>query len=186
MKLKMFARSLDKKSVAKKIRRDGNVPAIIYRRDKPSESIAVDGPELTTLMRQVTPGRLSTTQFTLVDDAGNERKAILKDIQYEPTTYKVSHLDFEELYSDVKVNVKVPIECTGVVDCVGVKLGGVLRQVIRYLRIRCLPKDIPAFFEMDVRSMEERGKKRLSDIAIPETIRPLADLNEVAVVIVKR
>lgn len=186
MKLKMFARSTNKKSEAKKLRREGNVPAIIYRRDKPAESIAVDGTELMTLMRQVAPGRLSTTQFTLVDKEGKEHKAILKDIQYEITTYKVVHLDFEELYQDIKVNVKVPIECTGIVDCIGIKLGGVLRQVIRYLRVRCLPRDIPAFFELDIRSLEERGKKRLSDLAIPETIRPLADLNEVAVVIVKR
>lgn len=186
MKLQMFARSAKKKSEAKKLRREGNVPAIIYKRDKPSESIAVNGTELMTLMRKVLPGRLPTTLFTLVDQDGKERKAILKDIQYEITTYQVSHLDFEELHDDTKVNVKVPIECTGVVDCIGVKLGGVLRQVIHHLRVRCLPKDIPISFELDVKSLEQWGKKRLSDITIPQTIRPLADLNEVAIVIVKR
>jgi large subunit ribosomal protein L25 len=186
MKLQMFARSTDKKSESKRIRREGNVPAVIYRGNKLSEAIAVNGTELSTIMRQVQPGRLPTTVFTLVDKDGKEHKAILKDIQYEITTYKVSHLDFEELKNDTKVNVKVPIECTGVVDCVGIKLGGVLRQVIRHLRVRCLPKDIPATFELDVRELEEWGSKRLSALKIPASVRPLVDLNEVAVVIVKR
>ncbi len=111
---------------------------------------------------------------------------ILKDIQYDPTNYSIIHLDFEELLDDVPVNVKVPIECTGVVDCTGVKLGGILRQVIRHLRVRCLPKDMPSFFQVDVKAMGIMDVKRLADLNIPQTVRPLADMNEVAVVIAKR
>jgi large subunit ribosomal protein L25 len=95
-------------------------------------------------------------------------------------------MDFEELADDVPVNVKVPIECAGIVDCIGIKLGGVLRQVIRSLKVRCLPKDIPNAFVIDIRSMNQRETRRLSDLNIPESIRPLVDLNEVAVAIVKR
>lgn len=186
MKLQMFARSLDKKSETKKIRRAGGIPAVIYRRDKQSDPVGVNATELSAALRQVQPGCLPTTVFTLVDKDGKEQKAILKDIQYEATNYQISHLDFEELRNDTKINVKVPIECTGVVDCIGIKLGGVLRQVIRHLRVRCLPKDIPQKFELDVRDLEEWGSRRLADLKIPENVRPLANLNEVAVVIVKR
>ncbi len=100
--------------------------------------------------------------------------------------YSVIHLDFEELHSDVPVTVKVPIEMTGVVDCIGVKLGGILRQVIRHVKVRCLPKDIPSCFYLDVKSLDLRQSRRLNDLEIPETLRPLVDLNEVAVLIAKR
>ncbi len=137
-------------------------------------------------MRKVEPGRLCTTVFELNEPKMKTRRVILKDIQYDPTNYSIIHLDFEELLDDVPVNVKVPIECTGVVDCTGVKLGGILRQVIRHLRVRCLPKDMPSFFQVDVKAMGIMDVKRLADLNIPQTVRPLADMNEVAVVIAKR
>lgn len=186
MKLNVFKRAQLKKSESNKIRREGNIPAILYAHGTNTESIVVDGPGFTTLLRGVKPGRLSTTIFNLKDELGKERRAILKEIQYHPTTYNVQHLDFEELFDDVKVNVNVPIECTGVVDCMGVKLGGFLRQVIRQMRIRCLPKDIPSVFTIDVKNMGINESKRLNDLEIPQTVRPIADLNEVAVIVAKR
>lgn len=186
MKLKVLKRTILKKSELNRIRREGNIPAAMYVRGQATDNLSVNGSEFSAHLRAVQPGHLSTTIFVLVDENGKERRAILKDIQYQPTTYKVQHLDFEELFDDVKVNVKVPIECVGVVDCVGVKLGGVLRQVIRHLRVRCLPKDIPNNFQLDVRSLEQRQSRRLKDLEIPQSVRPLMDLNEVAVIIAKR
>ncbi|KIC74788.1 50S ribosomal protein L25 [Neochlamydia sp. EPS4] len=187
MKLNVTKRTAGKKSSSKQLRRAGQVPAIIYKRgNEQADNIALNISEFNALGRQVQPGRLSTNVFTLVDENGQERRALLKEIQYHVTRYDVLHLDFEELVDDVQVNVKVPIECTGVVDCVGIKLGGVLRQVIRYLKVRCLPKDIPSAFVLDIKNMNQRETRRLADLNIPESIRPLADLNEVAVAIVKR
>lgn len=186
MKLKLLKRTAESKSEVKRLRREGNIPAIIYVQGKAAETIAVNNNELASLMRQIIPGRLSTTVFTLATENGKERRVLIKDIQYNITTYDIIHLDFEELHDGQKVNVNVPIECTGVADCAGIKLGSVLRQVIRYIRIRCLPRDIPAVFELDVKELGPRESKRLKDLAMPNTIRPLADLNEVAVVLVKR
>lgn len=186
MKLKVSKREVIKKSESGRIRREGNIPAVLYVRGKPTDAIIVGGAEFNSILRSIVPGRLSTTQFFLQDESGKERRAILKEIQYHPTTYQVNHLDFEELYDDAKVTLNVPIECTGVVDCIGVKLGGVLRQVIRKLRVRCLPKDIPSVFNIDVKHMGQNEKIRLSQLHIPHTVKPVANLNEVAVVIAKR
>jgi large subunit ribosomal protein L25 len=186
MKLQVFKRASLKKSETNKIRREGDIPAIIYVRGKSTDAIAVKGGEFTSVLRTLQPGRLSTTIFTLVDEHGKERKAILKEVQYHPTTYNVQHLDFEELFNDAPVKVKVPIEMTNAVDCVGVKLGGNLRQVIRYLRVSCLPKDIPNSLQVDVKNMAMFDSKRLSDLEIPQTVRPLVNLNEVAVIVAKR
>jgi large subunit ribosomal protein L25 len=186
MKLQTVSRKANSKSEVNKLRREGFIPAVMYVRGKEGETLAIKSAEFGAFLRQVKPGHLPTTIFTLVDDKKHQRKVLIKDIQYAITTYAVTHLDLEELVNDQKVNVKVPIECIGAAECPGVKLGGVLRQVIRHIRVRCLPKDIPAFLELDVSDLGLKQSKRLKDLKIPQTIRPLADLNEVAAVIVKR
>jgi large subunit ribosomal protein L25 len=186
MKLQIRKRAADSKSEAKRLRREGYIPAVLYMKEKSGETLAVNANEFDSFLRHVKPGHLPTTIFTLVGDNGHERRVVIKDIQYAVTTYAVTHLDFEELIEDHKINVKVPIECTGQVDCVGIKLGGVLRQVIRHVRVRCFPKDLPSYFELDIRELGLKQSKRLKDLQIPEVVRPLADLNEVVAVIVKR
>lgn len=186
MQLKYKSRSAEKKRDAKRLLREGWIPAVLYVRGKEGETLSVCEQELSAAMRQVPKGRLPTTIFEMVDEKGKSRRAIIKDIQYNVVNYSVIHLDFEELLPDVPVNIKVPIECTGVVDCVGIKLGGVLRQVIRHLRVNCLPKNIPTVFTVDIKDLGIHQYKKLADLTIPVGVRPLADLNEVAVVIAKR
>lgn len=186
MKLGVSYRSGERKSEAKRLRREKKIPAIIYSNGKAGEMIAVDAIEFQKILNKIKKGHLSTTKIALVDEKGKERSVIVKEIQYHVTTYNIIHLDLEELHDDVKVNVNVPIECTRVADCVGVKLGGVLRPVIRHLRVNCLPKDIPESFKMDVAEMGVNDVKRLSDFNIPSTVRPMMKLNQVAIAVVKR
>lgn len=185
MELAVQKRKAEKKSQAKVLRREGKIPAVVYHKSKDAESVSVDSKAFTVLLRGVQPGRLCTTIFLLTDHSG-KRKAILKDIQYNPVSYEVIHLDFEELIEDSTVNVKVPIEFIGVDDCVGIKLGGFLRQVKRHLRVNCLPKNIPSHFQLDIREMVLYDSKRMKDLEISPDLRPLADLNEMVLVIAKR
>jgi large subunit ribosomal protein L25 len=185
MKLTATERSPGKKGEIKQLRREGKIPAILYSTDRSNVSLSLDGAEFGAIMRNMKPGRLPTTVFNLMIN-GKEKKAIVKDIQYQLTTYQVSHIDFEELVEDVPISVKVPIQCTGVADCVGVKLGGFLRQVIRHVKVECLPKHIPAEFVVDVKDLGIRQSKRLADIPMPKGVKPLAKMDEVVVVIAKR
>jgi len=185
MKLAFSQRKDIGKNSAKKLQREGKIPAVLYSRGQVGENLSIAERDFSALLREIKKGTLSTTILMLVDGQ-QERRVLVKDIQYHPTSYRVVHIDFEELHDDVRVNVKVPIEATGVVDCVGIKQGGVLRKVIRQVRVNCLPKDIPACFQLDVKDLNLLQCKRLSNLAIPEGIRLLENLNEVAMVIVKR
>ena len=185
MKLTATLRSTTKKSETKQIRRDGKIPAVIYSAGQPNQQIIVDTAEFEAVLRHMKPGRLPTTTFTLVID-GQEKKAIIKDIQYKLTSYRVSHIDFEELFSEVPVCVKVPIQCIGVADCAGIKLGGFLRQVKRHVKVECLPKHIPSEFIVDVTEMGIKQAKKLGDIPMPQGVVPHAKMDEVVVVISKR
>jgi large subunit ribosomal protein L25 len=186
LKLSIKNRPTEKKSQAKSLRREGLVPAVIYHRSKEAEAVSLNGTEFTTILRKIVPGRLSTTVFMLTLEDGSSRKAILKDIQYNPVNYEVIHLDFEELIDNVHVNIKVPIEFLGIVDCVGIKLGGFLRQVKRHMKVNCLPEHIPSHFQIDITEMKLYDSKRIADFVLPETCRPLTKLSDVVVVIAKR
>ncbi|MBY0528622.1 MAG: 50S ribosomal protein L25 [Rhabdochlamydiaceae bacterium] len=185
MKLTMKPRTGEKKSDIKQIRREGDIPAVIYSAKTQPEKLIIVGPEFGAILRGVKPGQLPTTVFTL-SDGKRERKAIIKDIQYHLTSYRVSHIDFEELSDDVAVSVKVPINCVGIADCQGIKLGGFLRQVIRHVKVECLPKNIPSQFLIDVKDLGMRQSKRLRDLILPAGVKLLAAAEEVIVVIAKR
>lgn len=186
MELKLHRRESNKKSAVAQARRAGYIPAVVYKQGQPGQAIAVEESAFSAFMRQLKPGHLPTTRIKLVDDKGKSAEVIVKEIQYHPTTYRVLHLDFLELASDSEISVKIPIECTGVLDCLGVKQGGVLRQVLRYARVRCLPKNLPHAFSLDVKDLGMGQTRRLKDIAMNDKVRPLDSPDEVAVVIAKR
>lgn len=185
IEMSMHKRKAERKSDAKKLRRDGDIPAIIYKKGN-GEPVSIKNADVQAMLRTIQSGHLPTTLISLSEGKGKPRLAIVKEIQYHPTTYNVLHLDFEELHDNVPVTVKVPVEFTGVVDCIGIKLGGVVRQPMRHVRVRCLPKDIPAAFEIDIKEMNVNDSRKVSDLKIPESVRPLANDNDVIAVIVKR
>ncbi|MDN3506895.1 MAG: 50S ribosomal protein L25 [Simkaniaceae bacterium] len=185
MNLTAKKRAGETKGANNQIRRDGNIPAVIYAAGEPGASIEINGPEFHAALRSIKKGHLSTTIFTL-DVAGKKTKAIVKGIQYHRTSYDIIHLDFEELKDGVPVTLKVPIECEGAADCVGIKLGGSMRQIIRSVKVECLPKDIPSQFSLGIHELKIKQSKRLSDIALPKGIKPVATTDEVVVVIAKR
>lgn len=186
MKLSLFTRASGKKSEIKKIRREGNVPGVLYGVKQEARNIYIQGAELDAVFRALKAGLLPTTVFTL-QEGNNTINAIIKDIQYHPTTYAVQHVDFLMLEENTPVSVNVPIIVLGASDCPGIKLGGFSRHVIRHLEVRCLPKDIPQQFSLSIHDLQLSQAKRLSDIEMPASVRPLArNMKEVAIVIAKR
>lgn len=185
MKLTISERTAGKKSEAKKLRREGNVPAVLYGVGQASRAISIRGDEFASILRQVKSGHLGTTLFTL-QEGSHTFRAVIKEIHYHVVSYAIEHIDFMVVSDDVPVSVNVPIEIVGTADCAGVKLGGFLRQVIRNIKISCLPKQIPTSFPLDVRGLGIAESLRLSDLTFPAGVRPLARLNEVAVVVAKK
>jgi large subunit ribosomal protein L25 len=98
----------------------------------------------------------------------------------------VIHLDFQEIVKGSTVKVNVPITCIGMAECAGIKLGGFLRQILRTVKVECLGDAIPKEFVIDVKDLGIRQTKRLSDLAMPKGVKPLAAMNEVLVVIAKQ
>lgn len=186
VEIDITTRTAAKKSEAKHIRRDGGIPIVIYAVGKNSECASLPKESFDAILRNVKPGFLPTTIFILKDQKGKKRRAIIKDIQYKVTSYDVLHLDFQELDDALKVDINVPVECLSQPDCVGVKAGGFLRFIMRHLKVRCLPKDIPSHFEIDVKDLDIRQVRRVSEIAMPAKVLPLAKPQDIVVTVVKR
>ncbi len=128
---------------AKKIRRQGLVPGIFYFHGKESIPFTVVSKEL-----QATLGQESA----LIDihfSSGDNRKCVVREVQFDPITHAILHIDLMGIKLDEKITVSVPVHLTG--TPAGVKTdGGILQQVIRELEIECLPGDIPEAIEIDV------------------------------------
>jgi len=185
MKLSISKRTNVRKSDTLNLRREGNVPAILYAANEAPVDVVIQGAELQAILRTIKQGRLSTTILEL-ELEGVKVKALVKDIQYHPTSYQVLHMDLQKLNDQVKVRVNVPIEFTGAADCPVIKLGGFLRPVIRYVNIECLPGQIPSSFELSVAELGMKQSKRIRDLSFPNGVRPITKVDEVAVVIAKR
>jgi large subunit ribosomal protein L25 len=185
MKLAYFARTAGAKGETNRLRREGCIPAIIYNQGQSGDPVYIKKADLDVILRKMQPGLLSTTFFELSDGVKTV-KVLIKEVQYHRTSYAIEHLDFIAVSDEKPVQVNVPIQLSGVADCVGVKLGGFLRPVIRSLKVSCLPKHLPQNFVLDVKDLGLTESRRLADIPIPEGVRPIGKMNEIAVVIAKK
>src|SRR6185312_231864 len=136
------ARTPGNKNAARRVRRDGKVPAVVYGAGKDAVSVAVDPRQVKLILHSATG---HNTIFDLAMD-GERTKAMIVDWQYEPIKGSLLHIDLKRIAMDQKLRVNVPIALKG--EAVGVKQqGGILEQVLREVEVECLPGDIPNTIE---------------------------------------
>lgn len=185
MKLGASKRTKRAKSELSLIRHEGNIPAILYLPNQENENLTIDGDAFRACLRSIAKGHLPTTIFEL-QLSGKSIRAIVKEIQYHTTSYNILHLDFQQVVDDVPLTANVPVEYKGINECVGIKLGGFLRQVKRHLKVKCLPKDLPSEFVLDIHSLQIGQSRRVRDIDVPKGITLLAGEKDVIGLIAKR
>ena len=135
------------KGVARTLRREGKVPAVIYGRGREAEALAVDTFELTRLLSEIAA---ATTLVDVTVEGRAPVKALIREIQRNPVRpTDIIHLDLYEVHADEKIVVEVPLHFTGIPE--GVRnFGGVLDQTMHSLSVRVLPANIPEFLEVEV------------------------------------
>jgi large subunit ribosomal protein L25 len=157
--LKVESRKQIGKESAKRLRREGKTPGIYYFHGKESIPISVDKKALHAIM-----GKESTLLDIMIDNK-DQRKCIIRDIQFDPITSNPIHIDLMGIELTEKVTVQVSITLTGTPD--GVKnQGGVLEQQLREVSVECLPMDIPEHIVLDVSNLVIGGSLHVSDIQL--------------------
>ncbi len=161
------------KNHAKRVRRDGKIPAVVYGAGKDSRPITVDPRVVTRILNSETG---HNTIFDLALD-GEKTKAMIVDWQYEPIKGRLLHIDLKRIALDKVLRVSVPIELIG--EAAGVKQeGGILEQMLREVEIECLPADIPSHIDVDVSHLTFGKVLRVSDLPHSEKIKFLSDENQ--------
>src|SRR5881628_1698178 len=144
--LEVSRREKSGKEVAKKLRAAGKVPAVVYGGHKEPVAIEVDRKAVSELVQKSEHGVRS---IFLLKMAGTDqqRHAMIKEIQIDPISRKMSHIDFIRVVMDEVVRTTVPVHVNG--TPIGVKEGGLLDFQVRELHVECLPNAIPDKVDVD-------------------------------------
>ena len=133
------------KAASKALRNAGKVPCVLYGGEN-TIHFSADALAFTKLV--YTPNVYTAT----IELGGKSYTAILQDIQFDPVTDQIIHVDFYELHKDKEITVAVPIQIVGTAP--GVMAGGTLRIVNRKLKVKALPDNLPDFVPVDISWME--------------------------------
>ena len=161
------------KNDARRVRRDGKIPAVVYGAGQDSMSVAVDPRQVTRILNSETG---HNTIFDLALD-GSKSKAMIVDWQYEPLKGKLLHIDVKRIAMDKKLAVMIPIFLKG--EAAGVKQqGGILEQMLREVEVECLPADIPSHIDADIAHLVFGKVLRVSDLPHSDKLKFLTDENQ--------
>jgi len=162
------------KGAARKLRREGLVPAVVYGGEEVAP-LAVDRREL---MNILAGGRAETSILGLViSGEGKQRQVMIKEVQLDPVRREPLHVDLYEVSMDRVIRVSVPITLVG--EAVGVRRdGGILHHLSRELEIECLPGRIPEEVTVDISSLEMGHVMHVGDLQLGEGIRVLTHPEE--------
>ena len=162
-------RSTVGKGNARKLRAQGQVPAVIYGHGRSPLSLALDTRELERLLATTA---ISTTVVELAFD-GTTARTLIREVQRHPVKQAVLHVDFQELVAGEKVIVRVPLIFTGTAE--GVKNGGVLEEVMHELEIRVDPSNIPNHIDIDVTPLTIGHGVHVQEIRLPAGVEAISD-----------
>jgi len=166
------------KEVAKKLRRDGKVPAVVYGGHKEPVAITVDRKAVSELVQKSEHGVRSVFLLKMAG-TDQQRHAMIKEITIDPISRRMEHIDFVRVVMDEKLKVTVPVHLNGTAK--GVKEGGLLDWQVRELHIECLPTAIPDSIEVDVAPLDGHEYYRVKDLKLPEGTKALDDPERVVV-----
>jgi large subunit ribosomal protein L25 len=166
------------KGVARQLRREGRIPAVLYRAGT-SVPISLNPKEISKCLRAASG---KNTLITLQMEAGDPRVAILREFQRDPLTGSILHADLFEISMDAPIEVKVPVFIVGSVP-MGVKDGGLLQHYARELIVRCLPALIPDRIEIDASTLGIRQSIHAKEISLEAGVAMVTDGDRVVVTV---
>src|SRR5437867_2636367 len=164
------------KNAARRLRREGMIPGVVYGGKGDNVAVAVDPKALQKVLRS----EAGRNAILKLDIAGKSANAILKSWQVDPIKDTFLHADFYRIAMDVAIRVTVPVVPRG--EARGVKVdAGILEMVVREIEVECLPGDIPERIEIDVTDLGINGAARVSDLLVSPKVKVLKPPDQVVV-----
>jgi large subunit ribosomal protein L25 len=161
------------KGVARALRREGKLPGILYGKGQKPISIALSANELTLEYQK---GRFRSRLIDIALD-GKTIQALPKDLQFNPVTDQIEHVDFIKIEKGMVIRVQVPVKFVGTDKSIGLKRGGVLNVVRHEIEFEVAPESIPTHIEVDVTKLDIGNSVHIEDISLPKGVTPTIKRN---------
>jgi len=157
-------REVQGSSASRRLRRSGRVPGILYGGTTAPQMIEFDHNELYQALRK----EAFHSSVIHMNLAGMQQMCLLRDVQMHPYKLIIKHVDFQRIDATQKIHQKVPLHFINAEIAPGVKLdGGMVQHVATELDVKCLPKDLPEFIEVDLKDLKGGQAIHVSQIALP-------------------
>jgi large subunit ribosomal protein L25 len=167
--LPLQARAPEGSRSARRLRREGLVPGVMYGGGSDPQHFAVDARTLRSTLAHA--GQV----IEVTVDGGSSMNVFIKDVQRHPVRGDAVHVDLLRVRMDVAIHATVPIDFTGADDAPGVTEGGIFNQELREVNIEALPGDIPGAIHHDVSGLQMNATVTLDVLAPPAGVTPLDD-----------
>jgi large subunit ribosomal protein L25 len=174
IKLEVRERERRGSADARRLRRDGLIPGVLYGSGKKPHAICVPERELRRVLTG--SGGLHTILDVVLEGQKTTHASILKDFQQDPLRGHISHVDLQEVRLDQPIHATVAVQLIG--EPAGAKEGGVLSQVQREINVEALPMEVPEHLELDVSDMAIGDTLRLADLPALDGVTYLDDADE--------
>lgn len=162
------------KGVARKLRRNGLIPGVVYGHNREPQALTVDPNDL--------KGKINSNAIIDLNIDGEEETVMIKDFQKDVIKESIIHVDFQQISMDETISITVPIKLVG--DAPGVREGGVLQQLMRDVDIEVLPTNIPDEIELNIDELTLSDSLEVGDLDVPEDVNVLNSPDDVIVTIV--
>ncbi len=160
-------RELQGTGASRRLRHTGKVPGIVYGGETAPVQIELDH---NTLYHALRKEAFHASVLTLNIDGAKE-SVLLRDSQWHPYKQQVLHIDFQRVVKGQMIHVKVPLHFVNAETCPGVKTGGGKpHHIMTEIEIQCLPRDLPAYLEVDMGKMEVDTAIHVNDITLPKGV----------------
>jgi large subunit ribosomal protein L25 len=161
------------KSVTRKLRAAGEIPAVAYGHGVAGRPLSVNGHELELLLNSINP---ENTIIELKVEGSKPVQALIREVQSHPSRPIIYHVDFFQVKAGEKLQVEIPIRLHGTPRGVS-EGGGMLQEILRELSVECLPRNIPTSIDLDIEGLDVGDSIHVSDVTIEDaTILNATDL----------
>ena len=159
-----------RKGTTKQLRRDGQIPAVIYGKHE-SKSIYIEAREFDKKFHHISENTLITIKI-----GRKKHDVLIKDYQENHLKNYMVHIDFYEVEQGKLLRTNIPVHLEG--SAKGVKEGGLLEQTLHEIEVECTPKDIPESFSLDISALEMGESLHVSSLTAPKGVKILSDEDE--------
>jgi len=173
LEIQADARDAGSKQKARRLRRAGKIPAVLYGPKTQPVTLELDAKDFSSRVAGLEGShlvRLKSAANTLA-----EKVALVKEMQYHPISGDVIHADLFEVDLSAKIQVHVPLHFVG--KAVGVTRGGILQPIVREIEVECLPLDIPEFFNVEVSDLDIGDSVHLEELSMPSGVTAIYESN---------